>query len=1032
MQPSVVPPDRVLYVVATVHLDTQWRWTVQDTIREYLPATLEGNFAHLERHPWFVVSFEGAFRYRLIEVYYPEQFQRLSEWVRQGRWRPAGGMLDAPDVNLPSPESLLRHILYGQRYFRDRFGVESSDVFLPDCFGFGWALPTIAAHCGLRSFSSSKFDKWMAPGEVPFELGLWEGPDGAALVAALHPEGYGEGLGEDLSRAERFVERLDALWRATGVAVGLKYVGLGDRGGALDAEAMRWLELSLAGGGPIRVLLAGPERLARDLPQRQAASLPRHRGELLLPTHGTGCWTSQVAAKRWNRRCERLADAAERAAVAAHWLGALPYPTAALRAAWERFLWHQMHDDLTGTSIPEAYRFTWNDQLLALNAFGSLLTDAVAGVASGLDTAGGGVPVVVFNPLGWPRREVLEVSAATSNARLRVLTPEGVEQAVQVLGRDGERVRLLFVAELPAHGFGVYRIVEGAAALPPSTVSGGVNWLENDRYRVEFDTAGRPTRLRDREFGRELVAGPVELQLLPDESARWPAWEIRGEDLLPGKERPLDGSAEIHLAEPGPLRAVLEVRRRDSDSSFVQRFALTAGGEWMEIETRVDWRTRSALLKLAFPLAVAADQATYDLGCGAAERGVNSPVRYEVPAQQWADLSDSDGGVSVLSASTYGWDRPAPHVLRSSLVRSPAAGRKFRHQADQDHGEHSFRHALLGHAGDWRDGGTVAAAARFEQPTLAFLATPHPGPLGRRFALLGVGSEAVAVRALKKAEDDAALIVRLQETRGRTARGVRLALPTSFVAARVTDGRERPHLEVPPRDGDLQLDFLPFELRTLALTPEPTRHPLPPPVGRPLALAFDRQATSFHGDRPVDFDGQGRSFPGELWPATVEVGGVAAPLGPAAPGTANALACAGQELGWEEPAERLVLLVASVAGAREVELTLASRRERLRVPDWTGPIGRYKGWQAGLTGQRWAAPETGYLERTTVAWIAGHRHDGRLRDEPYEQAYLFRLELDLEAGDWSLRLPDDPAIRLFAAVLLTESHPRLTPAGLLY
>ncbi len=1023
----------MLYVVATVHLDTQWRWTVQDTIREYLPATLAGNFAHLERYPWFVVSFEGAFRYRLIEDYHPEQFQRLAEWARRGRWRPAGGMLDSPDVNIPSPESLLRHILYGQRYFRERFGAESGDVFLPDCFGFGWALPTIASHCGLASFSSSKFVKWMAPAEIPFELGVWEGPDGGSLVAALRPEGYGEGLAEDLSGAERFVERLDALWRATGVAVGLKYVGLGDRGGALDAESMGWLERSLTGGGPVRVVLAGPERLARELPVRQAEGLPRHRGELLLPTHGTGCWTSQLAAKRWNRRCERLADAAERAAAAGDWLGALPYPTAALREAWELFLWHQMHDDLTGTSVPEAYRFTWNDQLLALHTFAAVATDAAAAVASGLDTTGGGIPFVAFNPLEWARREVVEVTVPyPADAPLVAIDPQGAAAPVQLLDRDGERARVLFAVELPPHGFAVYRLASGEAALPPGAVTGGAGWLESDRYRAEFDVAGRLTRLRDRRLDRELLAGPVDLQLLPDRSSRWPAWEIRAEDLAPGRELPLDGPAELELVESGPLRCVLEARRAAGGSTFVQRFALTAGGERLEIATRVDWHASARLLKLAFPLAVEAEVASYDLLCGAIERGVNSPERYEVPAQQWADLSQSDFGVSVLAASSYGWDRPAAHVLRSSLVRSPFAGRKFRHQADQDHGVHAFRHALYGHAGAWGEGGTVAAAARHEQPPLVFLATPHPGALGRRFAWLCLTGETVAVRALKKAEDDEALVVRLQETRGRRTRGVRVTLPQPIRRARAADGRERPHLELTPRDGELELDFLPFELRTLVLAPEPAAYALAPPRGRALALPYDHTATSLHGDRPIDFDGRGRSFPGELWPAVVAAGGVELPLAPAARGAHNAVACGGQQISWEEPAERLILLAAAVGDSREAEWVLGGRRERQRVPPWTGPIGCYKGWRSGLAGQRWAAPETGFVERTPVAWVAGHRHDGRLRDEPYEQAYLFRLELDLEAGDWSLRLPRDPAIRLFAAFLLTESHPRLVPAGDLY
>ncbi|MEZ5333458.1 MAG: alpha-mannosidase, partial [Thermoanaerobaculia bacterium] len=216
------PPERRLYVVATVHLDTQWRWTVQDTIREFLPATTRGNSAHLERYPWFVVSFEGAFRYRLLAEYHPEDLAAVRRWVEAGRWCPAGSMLDAPDTNVPSAESLLRHILYGQRIFRDLVGRESLDIFLPDCFGFPVSLPTIAAHCGLVGFSGQKFGNWMAPATIPFEVGVWEGPDGRGLVACLRPEGYGEGLDEDLSEAERFEERIDSLRAASGVGVALK------------------------------------------------------------------------------------------------------------------------------------------------------------------------------------------------------------------------------------------------------------------------------------------------------------------------------------------------------------------------------------------------------------------------------------------------------------------------------------------------------------------------------------------------------------------------------------------------------------------------------------------------------------------------------------------------------------------------------------------------------------------------------------------------------------------------------------------
>ena len=372
--------ERTLYVVATVHLDTQWRWTIQDTIRAFVPATLEQNFEHLENHSFFVVSFEGAFRYMLMKEYYPEEYEHLKGLVETGRWCLAGSMLDAPDVNVVSPESLIRHILYGNGFFSREFGRQSTDLFLPDCFGFGWALPSIAAHCGLRGFSAQKFGNWMAPATIPFDIGRWEGPDGSSIVAAIRPEGYGEGLREDLSQAERWIERLDETGRLCGAHVGLMYVGVGDRGGALDATSMDWLRRSVEGRGPVQVRVSGSDQLFRDLQEEQIENLPRHRGELLLPTHGTGCLTSQAELKRWNRRNEVMAEAAEKAAVIADWLGALAYPAERLRDAWLRFLWHQMHDDLTGTSIPQAYRYSWNDEAVATNRFASALTDAISGL----------------------------------------------------------------------------------------------------------------------------------------------------------------------------------------------------------------------------------------------------------------------------------------------------------------------------------------------------------------------------------------------------------------------------------------------------------------------------------------------------------------------------------------------------------------------------------------------------------------------------------------------------------------------------
>jgi alpha-mannosidase len=185
-------------VVGTAHLDTQWLWTIQNTIREHLPKTLRSNFELFEQYPDYVFSFEGAFRYALMKEYYPQEYAKLKQYIASGRWRIAGSSWDAGDVNIASPESLIRQVLYGNGFFRREFGQVSRDIFLPDCFGFGFALPSVAAHCGLKGFCTGKLG-WGSAVDVPYRVGRWEGVDGAQIVAALDPGGYTQDVQEHLS-----------------------------------------------------------------------------------------------------------------------------------------------------------------------------------------------------------------------------------------------------------------------------------------------------------------------------------------------------------------------------------------------------------------------------------------------------------------------------------------------------------------------------------------------------------------------------------------------------------------------------------------------------------------------------------------------------------------------------------------------------------------------------------------------------------------------------------------------------------------
>ncbi|MFC1661839.1 alpha-mannosidase, partial [Gemmatimonadota bacterium] len=148
--------EPTLFVVGYAHLDTEWRWDFETTIREYLPKTIRENFALFEKYPNYTFNFSGANRYRMIKEYYPAEYEKLKDYVAAGRWFPSGSSMEENDVNAPSAESVFRQILYGSQFFRREFGKTSQEYMLPDCFGFPASLPSILAHAGIKGFSTQK------------------------------------------------------------------------------------------------------------------------------------------------------------------------------------------------------------------------------------------------------------------------------------------------------------------------------------------------------------------------------------------------------------------------------------------------------------------------------------------------------------------------------------------------------------------------------------------------------------------------------------------------------------------------------------------------------------------------------------------------------------------------------------------------------------------------------------------------------------------------------------------------------------
>src|SRR5439155_427905 len=293
--------------------------------------------------------------------------------------------------------------------------------------------------------------------------------------------------------------------------------------------------------------------------------------------------------KRWLRKEELLADAAEKASIAAEWLGARTYPRERLYHAWTLVMGGHFHDIAAGTATPKSYEFAWNDDVIAMNQFAGVLTNATEGVAAALNTEVKGVPVVVFNPLNIAREDVVEAS---------VEFPGGVPQAVHVTGPGGNEApaqisggKILFLAQVPPTAYAVYDVQPGEAS-GTSTLKVSNDSLENQYYRVRLNGDGDVASIFDKTIGKELLSAPARLAISYDNPQQWPAWNMDWDQERTPPKAYVSGPPKIRVAENGPARVALEVSRETAGSAFVETIRLSAGdaGKRVEVGHVGSWR----------------------------------------------------------------------------------------------------------------------------------------------------------------------------------------------------------------------------------------------------------------------------------------------------------------------------------------------------------------------------------------------------------------------------------------------------------
>lgn len=840
-----------IYLLGHAHLDMAWLWPVSET---WIAA--QRTFASVLKlqadFPDLIFCHSTPALYRWIELHRPDLFAAIQKQVKVGRWEVVGGMWVEPDLNLIDGESIVRQILYGQRYVQAKFDRLSTVAWLPDSFGFCATLPQFLKAGGIEYFVTQKLT-WNDTNKFPHGAFWWQSPDGSQIFSFMSAL-IGESI-DPIKMANYVVDwetktkLKDALWLP----------GVGDHGGGPTRDmlevAQRWekspffpeLEFTTS-----RDYLQKVEERIGD-----KKNIPVWQDEIYLEFH-RGCYTTHADQKRWNRRCERLLYEAELFASLANIIAKLDYPKMELENAWKQVLFNQFHDILPGTSIREVF-LEANRAWQEVERVGEEISQtAMSAIASRISLPPpphpDALPIVVFNSLNWQRSEVVSLPLPSSPTSWQICHENGnpvPSQCVTPLafGEIYPTPTLLFVAnDVPSVGYRLFWLVPQSAETIENTLAelespyilphlshhtksilakkgkfvkkvsltAKDSILENEFLRVTIDPeTGDIASIFDKENDREILDKPTgnQLQAFQDSGQYWDAWNIDPnyqQHPLPATE--LKSIDWVYLGE---VQQRLRVVRKLGKSEFYQDYVLDARSPILKIITTADWQESHVLVKAAFQFNLTADFVNCEIPCGVIQRPTRpqqptEKAKWEIPILRWVDLSAENYGVSLLNDCKYGCDAQ-PNQLRLTLLRSPNWP-----DPEADKGYHQFTYAIYPHTGNWQSAQTVRRGYELNLPMQAMVVrspaeniNPQLPPVG---SWLNLESENLISIAFKQSEDNPQQwILRCYECHGQPTK-LKLESDLGLKITEAVDLLERP-VEMPERlPDDRSLQISPWKI----------------------------------------------------------------------------------------------------------------------------------------------------------------------------------------------------------------------------
>ena len=776
--------------IAHTHIDIEWLWARAQT-REKIQRSFTNALALMKKYPEYKFMLSQPELYRYLKEEAPEKYEELKQLVKEGRWEPEGAMYVEADCNLISGESLVRQIYQGKRFFKDEFGVDNKILFLPDVFGYSAAIPQILKKSGIRHFVTSKIS-WNETNTMPVDCFMWEGLDGTEIFTnfitaqnykGIEPDRYTTYVGH-LTPSEikgtwnKFIEKQYS-HRA------LSTYGFGDGGGGPTKEMLENQRRMAKGipGMPVTKLPTLIEHLDKkreefDESCKKLKRTPKWVGELYLELH-RGTYTSMAKNKRGNRKSEQALGKAEGLSYIGLMLGS-EYDAKGLYNNWNRVLHNQFHDIIPGSSIKDVYDGTDVDSKEIAEYTDGVINEKIGVIAKNITTDGG---LLVYNPSGFERSGIATVG--------------------------GKTVEL--TEAIPAFGWKVVNKFNDECRV-------AVNGLtaENKFYKMTLDNAGRIAELFDKSANRQVFKSGEygnEFQAFEDFPRLYDNWEIT--DYYKQKKWVLDDEAQITPVTDGS-RAGFRVVKKYLDSEIIQNIWLYSDTDRIDFDTDIDWHERNQVLKVAFPVDVHANTATYETQFGHIERPTHGntswdQAKFEVCAHKWVTVAENGYGVGLLNDCKYGFNTEGSTMKLTVLKCSQYPNE----EADQ--GAHKLTYSIMAYEGDFREAGVINEAYALNQPFTVAQVCANKGALADEFSLVSCDRANVIVETVKKAEDDDGMIVRMYDAFNRRANAT-VTVAEGFKKAYLCDLMENQIEELEFSDNKVTVPVSNFEIITLKFT----------------------------------------------------------------------------------------------------------------------------------------------------------------------------------------------------------------------